>query len=82
MRSARWWMAVLALVGAVAAPSATPAQTSVPMEFPPPGTRWIIRTTDRAGGTYLTTHTVLEPGAFRGQPAFRVWRSRPRSVPP
>ena len=66
MRSARRWMAVLALAGAVAAPSAAPAQTSAPMEFPPPGTRWIIRTTERTGGTYLATYTVLEPGALPG----------------
>ena len=33
MRSARRWLAVLALGGAVAAPSAAPAQT---MEFPHP----------------------------------------------
>ena len=72
MRSARRWMAVLALAGAVAAPSTAPAQTSAPMEFPPPGTRWIIRTTERTGGTYLATYTVLEPGALRGQAAFRV----------
>lgn len=70
MRSARRWMAVLALAGAVTAPSAAPAQTSVPMEFPSPGTGWIIRTTDRAGGTFLATYTVLEPGAFRGQTGF------------
>jgi hypothetical protein len=72
MRSVRRWSAVLALAGAVAAPSAAPAQTPVPMEFPPPGTRWITRTIDRSGGSHLTTYTVLEPGAFRGQPAFRV----------
>ena len=72
MRSVRRWSAVLALAGTVAASSAAPAQTPVPMEFPPPGTRWITRTIDRSGGSHLTTYTVLEPGAFRGQPAFRV----------
>ncbi len=43
-----------------------------PDGVPPPGTRWITRTIDRSGGSHLTTYTVLEPGAFRGQPAFRV----------
>jgi hypothetical protein len=38
---ARRWIVLLALVGSVVTASAATAQTSVPMEFPPPGTRWI-----------------------------------------
>jgi hypothetical protein len=72
MRSVRWWLAVLALAGAVAAPAAAPAQTPVPMEFPPPGTRWITRSVDQTGGSYLITYTVLDPGSFQGRPGFRV----------
>jgi hypothetical protein len=61
MRSVRRWSAILALAGAVAAPRATPAQTSVPMEFPPPGTRWITRSVDQTGGSHLITCTALDP---------------------
>src|SRR5258706_4160633 len=72
MRSVRRWLAVLALAGAVAAPAAAPAQTPVPREFPPPGTRWITRSVDQPGGSYLITYTVLDPGSFQGRPGFRV----------
>ncbi len=72
MRSVRRWSAILALAGAVAGPSAAPAQTSVSMEFPPPGTRWINRSVDQTGGSYLITYTVLDPGSFQGRPGFRV----------
>jgi hypothetical protein len=42
------------------------------MGFPPPGSRWITRSLDQAGGNRLTTYTVLEPGSFQGRPGFRV----------
>lgn len=70
--SARRWTTLLALAGSLAAVTAATAQTPAPMEFPPPGTRWIIRSVDQTGGNQLTTYTVLEPGAFRGQSGFRV----------
>lgn len=63
---------VLVALGSVLSASAAIAQTSAPMEFPPPGTRWITRTLNAAGGSYLTTYTVLEPGAFQDRPGFRV----------
>jgi CHAT domain-containing protein len=69
---ARRWIVLLALVGSVVTASAATAQTSVPMEFPPAGTRWITRSLDPAGGSHLVTYTVLEPGAFQGRPGFRV----------
>ncbi len=69
---ARRWIVLLALAGAALASSPAIAQTSVPMEFPPPGTRWINRSTDQTGGSYLITYTALDPGAFQGRPGFRV----------
>jgi CHAT domain-containing protein len=71
MRGRRRWMALVALAGSVVAASAA-AQTSAPMEFPPTGSRWITRSLDQAGGSYLTTYTVLEPGSFQGRPGFRL----------
>ena len=72
--SARRWMMLLALAGSLAAVTAAPAQSPVPMEFPPPGTRWISRSIDQtgSGGNQLTTYTVLEPGSLQGQAGFRV----------
>jgi CHAT domain-containing protein len=70
--SARRWMALMALAGSLAAVTAASAQSPVPMEFPPPGTRWINRSTDHNGGIHLATYTVLEPGSFQGRAAFRV----------
>lgn len=69
---ARRWIVLLALAGSALAASAAPAQTSVPMEFPPTGTRWITRHLDATGGIHLATYTVLEPGSFQGRPGFRV----------
>ena len=63
---------LLALAGVTLTATASLAQTSVPMEFPPPGTRWIARSTDQTGRSYLVTYTALEPGAVQGRPAFRV----------
>jgi len=69
----RRWMALLALAGSVAAAAPVAAQVRVPMEFPPPGTRWITRTLDQSGESrLLTTYTVLEPGTFQGRPGFRL----------
>lgn len=51
-------MALVALAGSVVAASGSAAQTSAPMEFPPTGSRWITRSLDQAGGSYLTTYTV------------------------
>jgi hypothetical protein len=70
--SARRWTRLLALAGSLAAGTAAAAQTPVPMEFPPPGARWITRSVDQTGGNQLHTYTVLEPGAVRGQAGFRV----------
>jgi hypothetical protein len=70
--SARRWIVLLALAGSALTASPTTAQTSVPMEFPPPGSRRITRGLDQAGGSHLTTYTVLEPGSFQGRPGFRV----------
>jgi CHAT domain-containing protein len=70
--SARRWTTLLALAGSLAAGSAAAAQTPVPMEFPPPGARWITRSVDQTGGNQLHTYTVLEPGTVRGQAGFRV----------
>jgi len=60
-------MGLLTLASSVAAITAATAQTLVPMEFPPPGTRWISRSIDQtgSGGNQLTTYTVFEPGSFR-----------------
>jgi CHAT domain-containing protein len=69
---ARRWIVLLALAGVARIGSPAAAQTGAPMEFPPVGSRWITRSIDPAGGNRLTTYTVLEPGAFRGQPGFRV----------
>jgi CHAT domain-containing protein len=63
---------LLALFASLTAVAAAAPQTSVPMEFPAPGTRWITRSIDQAGEGRLTTYTVLEPGAFQGRPGFRV----------
>jgi tetratricopeptide (TPR) repeat protein len=71
-RHPRRWVTLLALAGSALAFSPGVAQTSVPMEFPPPGTRWITRSLGPTGGTQLTTYTVLEPGSFRGRSGFRV----------
>ncbi len=68
----RRWIVLLALAGCALAASPATAQTSVPMEFPPTGSRWITRSLDQAGGSHLTTYTVLEPGSFQGRPGFRV----------
>lgn len=70
--SARRWTRLLALAGTLAAVTAAAAQTPIPMEFPPPGTRWIARRVDPGGGNQLTTYTVLEPKSFRGQAGFRI----------
>ena len=69
---ARRWIVLLALAGSAVTASAATAQTSVPMEFPPPATRWISRSVDQTGGSYLVTYTVLDPGSFQGRPGFRV----------
>ena len=69
---ARRWIVLLALAGSAVTASAATAQTSTPMEFPPTGSRWITRSLDPAGGSHLTTYTVLEPGSFQGRPGFRV----------
>ncbi len=69
---ARRWIVLLALAGSVLTASPATAQTLVPMEFPPTGSRWITRSLDQAGGSHLTTYTVLEPGSFQGRPGFRV----------
>jgi len=69
---ARRWIVLLALAGSALASSPASAQTSVPMEFPPSGTRWINRSVDQTGGSYLITYTVLDPGSFQGRPGFRV----------
>ncbi len=65
-------MVLLAVAGSVAGAATAAAQNPVPMEFPPPGTRWITRSIDQTGGSQLTTYTVLEPGSFQGQPGFRI----------
>jgi CHAT domain-containing protein len=68
----RWLILLLPAAVLLAAAPATP-QTRVPMEFPPTGTRWINRTTDQeSGNSFLSTHTVLEPGSFSVQKGFRV----------
>ncbi len=64
--------ALLVLAGSLAVGTAAVAQTSVPMEFPAPGTRWITRTSGQPGEGRLATYTVLEPGAFQGRAGFRV----------
>jgi len=69
---ARRWIVLLALAGSALTASAATAQTSVSMEFLPTGSRWITRSLDPAGGSHLTTYTVLEPGSFQGRPGFRV----------
>jgi hypothetical protein len=65
-------MGLLALAGSLGAVTEAVAQTSVPMEFPPPGTRWITRSIDQAGEGRLSTYTVLEPGSYQGRSGFRV----------
>jgi len=70
--SPRRFLLLLALAAVLNAAPAASAQTSVPMEFPPVGSRWITRTLDETGSLRLTTYTVLEPGSFQGKAGFRV----------
>lgn len=65
-------MGLLALFASLAAVTAAAAQSPVPMEFPPPGTRWITRSIGQTREGRLATYTVLEPGAFQGRSGFRV----------
>ena len=46
-------MMLLALAGSLAAVTAAVAQTPVPIEFPPLGTRWINRSVEQTGGILI-----------------------------
>src|SRR5262249_6949276 len=67
------WLCLLLLVSgcATAAPE-SPPPPKAGLEFPPQGSRWIMKSTDQAGSTWLTTFTVLGEGSFQGTSVFRV----------
>ncbi|PWU23918.1 MAG: hypothetical protein C5B48_07765 [Candidatus Rokuibacteriota bacterium] len=57
-------------VSAEAQPASTPPTADV--AFPPPGAKWVIRTSTANGSIRVITYTVLEGGSYADRPVYRV----------
>ncbi|MBI2553050.1 MAG: CHAT domain-containing protein [Candidatus Rokubacteria bacterium] len=71
----RWLLTglIVLLAGCVTVPAEPPPErATADAEFPPSGTRWITRSVDQTGRTWITTWNVLEEGSYQGEPAYRV----------
>src|SRR3990172_423573 len=63
---------VVLLSGCATVDSRPPAEVTAEMEFPAPGTQWMTRRVDQAGATSTTTWSVLDHGAYKEKPVYRV----------
>lgn len=68
-------VALMLFLGGCAGAMATeppPGAVKVDREFPAPGTKWVIRSTDHTGAETTATITALGDGTYEGKPVYRV----------